>query len=512
MPTRTALSANPTRILPNLKTQPCSEQLVYCLIHLSQLYSPSSKSKSCAYLPDDPFGPGASQGVEEVERWQNLLDEARVDQTEKRFSMNWLTRLISTGAFWLEEGEDDQLSPEDILDFAGRILGGQASLEESGSLVRDFTFPLGEKCHHGFTENLSSEAEASSKLNWAGNVEKVVRISLRDAPLPPSEEEKSQESADAVGVQTWGSAVVMSDLMVRRPEEFHPRLSGHAPEMDANGKRYTSSQTGKFRVAELGAGTGLVGMVAAKILENLSTSEQGREGKEGPDPVVETMYEVVLTDYHEQVLENLEYNREQNFGDTRSKAVNIQASKLDWKSHLSSQTRDGGSEGELVSFPLILAADVIYTKEHATWLKSCIHTLLSTPDVDPNASAHILIPLRTSGKFESIDKTVDQAFGPLWNSSRLPSLVNTATPTPMDTAPGTPYLTAREQAKVLGMGQRRGTYSQNFQEEVKVTRPGQVRTNYMLVLKEKVKLGKIKGIGRQDESGYFWYKVGWVQE
>ncbi|EPQ31886.1 uncharacterized protein PFL1_00085 [Pseudozyma flocculosa PF-1] len=478
--------ADPTRRLPPLRSEPSAVPLFTALCHLSELYSPHSLTPSERRTLASLSNP-SSEGTDyrDTEAWQDALDSARVDASEQRYAMSWLTRLIATGLPWIdaEEHHGSQIDAETLLDLAGRVLGGQAGLEEAGAITRDFYFPL---------ERSVIEMQASSSSLGA------VHIHMRDESLPPSEskprhrlegeggeittngdddgEETSKNAAAAVGVQTWAAAVILGDMFLRRPDLFHadfvslvdPPSSGNEGAA-AQQRQRQQRRRGKMRIHELGAGTGLVGMAAAKGLQN----------RRWPATVT-------MSDFHDQVLDNLRFNLEQNFGTaalasaSQDDVVDVRVEKVDWsvlhQRRLAPSAATAADEGAEGRSHLLLLADVIYDPQHATWLKSSIETLLLRPheeegeveqDEDRAGStgargksgrsrAHILIALRTSGKFEGLHKTVEEVFG------RLDS----------DRPPGGDGL----QLRIL-----------------KVT-----------------ELQKRQRLGRDDEQGYLWFEIGWI--
>lgn len=173
------------------------------------------------------------------------------------------------------------------------------------------------------------------------------------------------------------------------------------------------------RALELGAGTGLLSLVWKGMSERIA-QENGLE---------HGCAEVVATDYHDAVLENLRVNvvanspaitpaaspsaspmvRPADAGGLPAKlaaqfaAVNlggsatptpagpaVTAAKLDWSAIHSSRKFATSSRGSLSlpppfdrPFRTLLAADVVYGPEHAAWLKSCVEQFLEKPDELP---------------------------------------------------------------------------------------------------------------------------------
>ena len=114
-------------------------------------------------------------------------------------------------------------------------------------------------------------------------------------------------------------------------------------------------------VLELGSGTGMAGIVAAK----------------------QQAASVVLTDYQPQILENLHYNVSANISDDLCR---VQVQKLDWNDALSHSDNPINNP----QYPVILAADVCYQMEHGqSFAKTCKHHLMPA-----SGRAHIILCLR----------------------------------------------------------------------------------------------------------------------
>jgi hypothetical protein len=185
-----------------------------------------------------------------------------------------------------------------------------------------------------------------------------IEITLNDAPL-------SGTDHTDVGLQSWGASIVLSSMMCAHPAHF--------------GLTSEDLPT-QARVIELGAGTGLVGLTLAKLL---------------PDTGVEGA-SITATDYHPAVLQNCKANIETNFSSISYAAPPIDTAKLDWSqppAHLKS-TSD-----------LLIASDVVYAPEHATWLRDCAAHLLA-----PTGNFWLMVTERKTGKFEGIPDTVEAAF------------------------------------------------------------------------------------------------------
>ncbi|CCU98151.1 unnamed protein product [Malassezia sympodialis ATCC 42132] len=352
-----AVALPPTSTLPRLRAEPKLPYIVDALRKLRAVYAP----------------PPASVAPAVDEDLQNRLDAARAEPTERAYVLNWLGRLVESELAWIDDTPERRAAVED----AAQILAGCTSALEAGDLLRDFCFPT---------------PDADVPPPFEGTPVLQVHMRVRDASLPPSDQHSRQgaaEAAAAVGVQTYASSIIMSDLFVRRPGAWHTALEPGAP------------RRAHFRAMELGAGTGIVGMVVARALS------------EGVLPVDHAT--VGLTDYHADVLANLQYNVKHYLG-LASGRVTIECEPLDWRAMYDLVCPERASGAAVPcrlppahSYDLLLAADPVYDPMHATWLMGAISYLLVQPDVDPEARAHILLPVRTAGRLAGLYKTVDEA-------------------------------------------------------------------------------------------------------
>ncbi|WFD21757.1 hypothetical protein MEQU1_000413 [Malassezia equina] len=352
-----AVALPPTSTLPRLRAEPKLPYIVDALRKLRAVYAP----------------PPASVAPAVNEELQNALDAARAEPTERAYVLNWLGRLVESELAWMDDTPERRAAVED----AAQILAGCTSALEAGDLLREFTFPTADK-------------DVPPPFDTAPVLQVYMRV--RDASLPPSDQHSRQgaaEAAAAVGVQTYASSIIMSDLFVRRPSVWHAALDPSAP------------RRAHFRAMELGAGTGIVGMVVARALsEDVLPLDHATVG---------------LTDYHADVLANLQYNVEHYVSLARDR-VRIECEPLDWRALYDLVCPDCASGAAVPcrlppphSYDLLLAADPVYDPMHATWLIGAMSYLLVLPDVDPEARAHILLPVRTAGRLAGLYKTVDEA-------------------------------------------------------------------------------------------------------
>lgn len=319
----------------------------------------------------------------------------RADPFERSFAIKWLTGFITRSDNWITTCslESDSEDRSDVLGRAIALLSAFTSGDEEAevALTRTFSFPL----------------TTSSALK------DEIQVELNDAPL-------SKEDHTSVGLQSWGSSILLAERICLQPSLF----SLTAP-IDIHGR--------PLRILELGAGTGMLSIVAAKILRSCN-----------PAP------EIIATDYHPEVLDNLANNIATNF--PKSPAITIKC--LDWEVPHYGEPFDR-------SFDVILAADVIYHPEHARWIKQCVEKLLarpSPPTISPNCSGGVfwlIIPVRSTGRHEGLHQTVDALF---------------------------PTFAAES--------------NRNSEPQ--------------LVILQKEEVGRQGSVGRADEGGYKLFKIGWI--
>ncbi|CAO1622846.1 unnamed protein product [Jaminaea pallidilutea] len=443
------------------------------------------------------------------------VERLRSDTHEKDYAVSWLNRLLDSQLLWLQasiqesndgNGCDGSIHPDAILErLLDRIAGVSSritasscdgmSLQDDEPMERVFRFPFDfDRLAAG-----SSTPSRSSRVAKRPELGTDIVVTLLDEPLPPSggavapqqdvsssksdradlvggaegkPQSASLEASTAVGVQTWAAAIVLSDLIVTDPCKIHRHLDPR-------------SRRRPLRVAELGAGTGLVGIVCAKWLEQQRSADT--ESNVGPRETLLPDY-VVLTDYHERVLENLRRNIAANRASETTSIpqpnhlpppVDMGFAQLDWSHYHGSEALSASPNPALQPFDLLLAADVVYAREHAAWLYSAMSALLACPpersssggahvennDEDQDGVveplAHVVNAKRVQGRFGEWDLIgrTDEAFGPVWSPSE------------------------------------RANPSASEQRRLRVIR--------------RIELPKRKGLGRVDESGHVWWTLGW---
>lgn len=339
----------PTSSLPpirSLLTLPPAD-IKAALHNLQALYCPlrlpvSRLKTRISALAQADSGYASEDEVDTATTAELALAALRADEFEKAFAVRWLTSLIGRA----EELElDDEEERSQIVDDAAFVLASfsdhAAGDEADESLTRDFSFPIGK----------------------VTPTSKVVDVQLNDAPL-------SGTDHTDVGLQSWGASIVLSGLMCEDAARFG-----------------LCSLPSQLNIIELGAGTGLVSLALAKLL-----------------PVVsESVFNILATDYHPTVLENLQKNIVTNFPELEHDARPVDTMLLDWSDPpvaLKSTAH------------MVFAADVVYAPEHASWLRDCAAHLLL-----PDGIFWLIVTVRKVGKFEGIPDTAEAAF---LNEDELP--------------------------------------------------------------------------------------------
>ena len=208
-------SLPPTGFLPSLvRLQTLSAfTIVSALENLQSFYWPLPvvARKLDPLIHDDsvPDSGYASAEEEDDEDGYGDAEYARSDPLERDYAIKWITRLIARGEAWVEDDE----TRRDILDDAARILSLFAcntKEEEECAVQRSFDFP------------------------------NDVHVELNDAPLSVSDH-------TSVGLQSWASSILLAERMCASPADFC--LFPGA------------------RILELGAGTGLLSIASAKLVQ-----------------------------------------------------------------------------------------------------------------------------------------------------------------------------------------------------------------------------------------------------
>jgi predicted nicotinamide N-methyase len=348
---------SPTQSLPIGEIKHSSvEDLRVALGYLGLLYNPEVRLDHQSYrrtcigqcLPRHDIATYrlAASDSEVCQPSFSQLDTIRADGFERMHAIRWLTTLVSR----IGQLDMDDSDTEPIVQDAAGLLAICAGTAAAGTRSRAFVFSQPDKISN-------------------------VKVQLIDLPL-------DNQDYTSVGAQTWGGGCLLADMLVQAPSDFGLRPPPGRP----------------LRVLELGAGTGLVGLAAGKLLQELCISS-----------------ELVLSDFHPTVLDNLRNNVASNFPDT-SASVSIAVHCLDWSQFatLPSSPVDALFDRP---FDIILGADIVYEIEHAKWLRCCVETLLRRPPVESieaftmtqlNPQFHLVIPLRATHVAEA--QSVEQLF------------------------------------------------------------------------------------------------------
>lgn len=372
-------SLPPSSSLPPLSTlqKLTEQQILSALQGLSALYCPLPASVAFKLSPennsldhpastplvDSGYTSGAEDDSRDVEHVEQSRDALRADAFERNFVERWLTgfmaRAYDLPGLSLEEARDRALDQASwvLESFVASTADDDEMDDQHSHFTREFTFKL-------------SVPETQEEV--------PVDVRLNDGLAG-----KNSTDCDDVGLQSWGASIVLSDLMCAEPSRFglsQPSL-GTSP-----------------RIIELGAGTGLVSLVLGKMLPHLGTLKS----------------DVIATDYHPAVLENLRTNITENF--PSEGAVSMHTSLLDWSAPVLESPLDLPAD-------ILIATDVVYAPEHAMWLRDCATRLLS-----PNGVFWLLVTVRQNGRFDGISDTVEAAFAttdrPRGKDGRLLSILD----------------------------------------------------------------------------------------
>ncbi|EIW67620.1 hypothetical protein TREMEDRAFT_13984, partial [Tremella mesenterica DSM 1558] len=491
-----------------------------------------SEEVGCDHLNDSPDtqDPEDEEGLYDDSEEEEEEDPftGHLDNFERDWAERWLSGVVRRSQTWLEDHESetsmDTREYEMVLRESVAVLAMMAGTSAAGSLTRHLLFPVHpslSKTIPSIRSNLQNSSYSPetntflSSLSLSYSPTKSISNFPRDPPsrIQPSTSPSSLRNRrisfqsgssrslslspnsrplrrrkrtaipillhDApmtdhlsVGVQTWGSAILLGREIALDPERF---------------ELFRDSSEG-IRVLELGAGTGLLSILCRKLLD-LRSDEDRREGL------------VVATDFLPEVLENLRVCVDLNFPPPLSPSspkvvksttdisadTGIHIAKLDWttfprymaslKSPALANLNDGGEEMSRYMgkpFDLVLASDCVYDTTHARLLREVVGWVLRLPEGgDEGGTFHLLSPLRpTFGpELQSIDDTFPllSSYPPL--SLRQPS--------------------TNDQRDGEGLGSTQGL-------RLGVRGDG-----------KKSKKGR-KGEGRVDEGdGYWWWEIGW---
>ena len=240
----------------------------------------------------------------------------------------WLTSLVANELRWIEDDETKEV----IWEEAGRRLSERCGRTAMGDITRSFRIPLsvGSKYKRGgyekgsFGVNCSAGSEFGDEGSDENGDQKLegqhyVTVTLHEPAI----------TADNLGLKTWAS----SYLLARRLCILSPTLPIPSPAL------------------ELGSGTGLVGIACAAVLEANTT----------------------LTDLP-PIIPNLTRNVTHNHmrAQPLTNVGRMEVKVLDWAD-------PPVPNGEPEKYPLVLAADPLYSPSHpellvsifSLWVRRC---------------------------------------------------------------------------------------------------------------------------------------------
>ncbi|TLD30935.1 hypothetical protein PspLS_03010 [Pyricularia sp. CBS 133598] len=360
--TLTTVQLAPTGFLPPLRgLHDISEDVIFAALEgIRLIYCPIvppaaafQRRPSKSHVPPPQVDSGYVSGDDEEncsgdDHGEGALDTLRADAFERDFAFRWLTSLILR-ADELQLGSDD--AREQLVEDASGLLASLTLPTASG--VSEEVLEEDQDC--GITREFTFDVAATSECS--GLDVSPVTVRLFDADLAASDH-------TGVGLQSWGASIIFSDLICKDPARL--------------GLTQAALGSCSPRIVELGAGTGLVSLVLAQLLPRIGVASP----------------EIVATDYHPDVLDNLRANIAAN-----EQAGEVQVAPLDWSDPVLAPPLDAPAD-------ILVATDVVYAPEHARWLRDCASRLLSREGV-----FWLVATVRPAGKFEGISNTVEDAFG-----------------------------------------------------------------------------------------------------
>ncbi|KAJ9116099.1 hypothetical protein QFC20_000772 [Naganishia adeliensis] len=407
------------------------------------------------------FGQGSPSETPSEPESEEDEDDFYLDEFERSWAERWLNGVITRGEGWLAEVEPEE--DEEAEDSASRPeTEDGANLEQweeyyareqvlqdarAGAIMRELIFPVPESSTKPpCSIPTSPKARRRSTLTSS----RPITLKLHDAAI---------DDHTAVGVQTWGSCILLGRMMSSDPKPFFD-----LPCLSEDGK----ASDRPIRMLELGAGTGLLSMLCHEILNKRKMVPL----TDAPESASRAA-EVIATDYHPLVLDNMRKCIDLNFPedtllDLETSNVALLADPvaglgvmpLDWMTfpqqaeryHRSAMSRGGSSSNgvntpesghvahqvspyaadsiwkpagsddnqssagsdlinsHLVSpFDMILAADCVYDTAHAGMIRDCVKWSLRLPELDSSGNVvreggvlHLLSPLRPTYAEETL--------------------------------------------------------------------------------------------------------------
>jgi predicted nicotinamide N-methyase len=327
------------------------------------------------------------------------LEPIRVDAFEQAYVVRWLTALVAQKTTVHDDNDENDY----VYDHDHHDQNGAANLE---SLVQSAAALL------AICAGAASAGARTRTYVFCG-----VRVRLTDLAL-------RNDDFGSVGAQTWGSACVLAEMIAGAPARFGLHGGGtfggtHRDDnasffchggADGGGGQRRGERAAAIRVLELGAGTGLVSLTIAKILETTRTCGYRDNSRRRA--------EVVASDFYPPALENLRLNIQRNFVSTERDHVHdsdsaapsahdlsISAHFLNWEEEATAGADPARAlESPFdVPFDEVFGADIVYELEHAAWINACLRRFLGL-----TGRFHLVIPLREGFARESA--TIEHVF------------------------------------------------------------------------------------------------------
>ncbi|KAI0282786.1 hypothetical protein BGY98DRAFT_912070 [Russula aff. rugulosa BPL654] len=357
----------PTSRLPPIKTlnEVPLGHLHEAIQYLQIVYNPEIHTSRRI---DNNNNYGSKSMIDKSVMESSEFESIRVDAFEQTYAVRWLTALIAQKTTLHDDNDNDYIKDHDHHD--------QNSAANLELLVQSASALL------AICAGAASAGTRMRMYAFCG-----VRVQLTDLAL-------QNDDFGSVGAQTWGSACVLAEMIAEAPARFGLYGGATCP--------------AAIRVLELGAGTGLVSLTIAKILET-TTRTCGCCGDNS-----RRRAEIVASDFYPPVLENLRLNIQRNFASTErdrdqdsdSEApsghnLSISAHFLNWEK-ATDPARALESPFD-VPFDEVFGADIVYELEHAAWINACLRQFLGL-----TGRFHLVIPLR--GGFTRESATIERVF------------------------------------------------------------------------------------------------------
>ncbi|KDE08434.1 hypothetical protein MVLG_01469 [Microbotryum lychnidis-dioicae p1A1 Lamole] len=353
-------------------------------------------------------------------------------------------------------------------------------------------------CSNGYQRNKTVLKNASGSILRAV----LLPTSAPDSPSPSepltitlNDALPSSLNPTSVGLQSWGSSILLARMIALNPTSF-----------------------------------------------GIARGEMNKGMSERLDVVGE---EVIATDYHEAVLENLRRNIASNTAaiSPSSSPLNsplvrpsdshpgspllaptpnllsnvpvVTAYKLDWSAVHSSSLLFSSTTNSPLHLPppfdrpfhTLLAADVIYGPEHALWLKSCVQQFLIQPNqYTPKPRKRRVV--QTPTPF-SLDSVKDALVGVELDSVRT----TVPTPTTSEAQSSSTSVPSPAFHLIVPLRSHHANAITSIATVFPLASSLPPRTSpddpYRVAIKRMTELHRVKGIGRADEESYRLYEIGW---